>query len=63
MKRMFICGALQLVFVSVYGTWAAIRPDDAFGWLGPFVAVVWMLVLYNNWPAIRAGIRHVRRRS
>lgn len=57
MTRLFICGAMQIVFVSVYGTWAVLNPHSAFAWLVPFVVVVWVLVIYNNWRPIWAVLR------
>lgn len=61
MTRMFICGALQIAFVSAYGTVAVVRPQTAFAWLLPFVAVVWVLVIYNNWRPIWTVLRRPRR--
>lgn len=54
---MFICGALQVAFVSAFATLTAVRPETAFAWLLPFVGVVWVLVLYNNWAALAARHR------
>ena len=62
MIRMFLCAAAQIAFVAVYGTWAALRPEAAFGWMLPFVVVVWALVLHNEWRAIAAGVRALARR-
>lgn len=59
MTRMFICGALQIAFVTAYGTLAAVRTDQAVDWLLPFIAVVWILVIYNNWHPIWTGLRVV----
>ncbi len=58
---MFICGALQISFVGVYGGLAIARPQTAVAWLLPFVAVVWVFVIHNNWRPIwtvlKAGAR------
>lgn len=60
MKRLFVCAALQIAFVSAYATWAILQPREAFGWLLPFVAVVWILVIYNNLGPIRVSWRRRR---
>ncbi len=54
---MFVCGALQIAFVSAYGTVAAVRTPTAVAWLLPFVGVVWVLVIYNNWRPIWSVLR------
>ncbi len=60
MKRLIACAGLQLVFVSFYGATAIWRMDIARPLLLPFVAVVWVLIAYNNWPVFRDAVRHRR---
>ncbi len=62
MIRMFICAAMQIAFVAMYGTWALIRPEAAFEWMPPFTVAVIALVLHNEWQAIAAGVRAASRR-
>ncbi len=58
---MFICAALQVAFVSAYGTWAVVRYDAALQMMPSFIAVAWALILYNNWRPIWEYVRTWRR--
>lgn len=53
MRRLFICGTLQVVFVTAYGMLLLLRPNAAFPMMPLFVGGVWVLVLYNNWAVWR----------
>lgn len=62
MTRVLICAALQIGFVAFYGAWALFRPEEAFGWMLPFVAAVLVLVAYNAWEPISEAFQHRRGR-
>ncbi len=53
MTRVLICSALQIMFVTLYGAWAAFHPEAAFDWMLPFVVCVVALMIYNAWEELR----------
>jgi hypothetical protein len=59
--RVLICSGLQIMFVTLYGAWAMFRPEEAFGWMLPFVGVVLALMIYNEWEPISDAWRRRRR--
>lgn len=58
MTRLVICSVLQGIFVTAYGMWYALKPDSALSFLMLFIAIIWLLVIYNNWLTISTVLKH-----